>query len=226
MNVPVLITPESVPFQDDIEQRDGDFQVQWNQDMADVQKNTSMYKRVAVLLISWAAECDDMGVDEEVGHSILPRISLHVLLTHCQVAKLKDVFENLYHYNVSSVKLNSHQGQMPQLQANAIVANFALKEDGDDTLLIVYYAGHGRPGHHRGGLDLSGYSFSILPFPQETANRYVRGKKSRVLATGSDYISWDVAEQNLKNTKADVLEIFDCCYAGVLGRQGQRFTLR
>ena len=36
---------------------------------------------------------------------------------------------------------------------------------------------------------------------------------------------WNLAESNLQYTRADVFEIFDCCYAGDLGR-GRRFTTR
>jgi hypothetical protein len=34
-------------------------------------------------------------------------------------------------------------------------------------------------------------------------------------------IVWNYAEANLQDTYADVLVIFDCCYAGDLGRAGR-----
>ena len=39
---------------------------------------------------------------------------------------------------------------------HAHLANFVLEEDGPRTLLIVYYAGHGKPGHRPGHLELAG----------------------------------------------------------------------
>jgi len=36
----------------------------------------------------------------------------------------------------------------------------------------------------------------------------------------SNEIVWNFAEAAFQGTHADVLEIFDCCYAGDLGRQG------
>lgn len=38
-------------------------------------------------------------------------------------------------------------------------------------------------------------------------------------------VVWNLAEANLEYTRADVFEIFDCCYAGYLGR-GPRFSTR
>jgi hypothetical protein len=73
------------------------------------------------------------------------------------VELLENVFKNIYNYNVESVLIDSRQNVLPQAQANQAVANFVYKNDEDDTLFIVYYAGHGSPGKARGDLKMSGY---------------------------------------------------------------------
>jgi hypothetical protein len=58
---------------------------------------------------------------------------------------------------VESVLIDSRQNVLPQAQANHAVADFVVKNDADDTLFIVYYAGHGSPGKARGDLNMSAY---------------------------------------------------------------------
>ena len=74
------------------------------------------------------------------------------------------------------------------------------EEDDARRLLIVYYAGHGTPGHSPGSLELQpGYA------TQDDA----KGRLNKII--------WNRTENLLQDTRADVLEIFDCCYAGSLG---------
>jgi hypothetical protein len=74
-----------------------------------------------------------------------------------KVQRLKNVFENIYNYNVESVQIDSRLPARPQAQANLAVAQFVLLNDKEDTLFIVYYAGHGSPGKDRGHLNMTGY---------------------------------------------------------------------
>jgi Caspase domain len=78
------------------------------------------YTQVQVLLIRW--EDDDLGVVTEV-------------------QELKHVFQHIYNYSVETYDIPS---VMPQRTLNRRIQEF-LKYDernGDETLLIVYYAGH------------------------------------------------------------------------------------
>jgi hypothetical protein len=80
------------------------------------------YTQVHVLLIRW--EDDDLGVITEV-------------------QELKHVFQHIYNYSVETYDISS---VMPQRTLNQRIQEF-LKYDeknGDETLLIVYYAGHAR----------------------------------------------------------------------------------
>lgn len=110
------------------------------------------------------------------------------------------VFTDVFHYNVHHVCLKSDTGSTPQAQVNKAVANFVEEEDRPKRLLIVYYAGHGTPGQLPGDLRLS---------PAYASVSDVKGNLNHVI--------WNRTENNLRETRADVLQIFDCCYAGILG---------
>lgn len=58
---------------------------------------------------------------------------------------------------MSYITLNCRSGPLPQVDAIAKVASFVQKEDKEDSLLIVYYAGHGKKGKATGQLLLFGY---------------------------------------------------------------------
>jgi len=73
------------------------------------------------------------------------------------VKLLAAVFEDIYHYNVTNVVIDGGISKLPQIQMNMAVAQFVDANDKDDTLFIVYYAGHGSPGKNIGDLRLSGY---------------------------------------------------------------------
>jgi hypothetical protein len=83
------------------------------------------YTHVHVLLIRW--EDDDLGVVSEI-------------------RELKHVFEDIYNYNVEAYDIPN---AMSHRTLNQRIQEF-LKYDeknGDQTLLIVYYAGHARKVH-------------------------------------------------------------------------------
>lgn len=98
----------------------------------------SCYKYAHVLLLYWDESCGDLSTKQEV-------------------EDLRDVFEELFHYHTIIKKLTAPSpGKRLQTTLNAIVANFIEDCDGPDTLLVVYYAGHGRPGDQYGHLQLLG----------------------------------------------------------------------
>jgi hypothetical protein len=61
---------------------------------------------------------------------------------------------------VGSVLIDNRLNVLPQVQANQAMANFVADNDEEDTLFIVYYAGHGSPGKEQGVLNMSGYVIS------------------------------------------------------------------
>lgn len=117
-----------------------------------------------------------------------------------KVDNLGAVFTGTFNYEVHKERLTSSEGVTPQQQVNLHVATFVAREDRHKKLLIVYYAGHGEPGNAPGHLELS---------PGYTTQHDVKGRLNKVI--------WNRAEHLLQDTRADVLEIFDCCYAGSLG---------
>ncbi|MCJ1431894.1 hypothetical protein MMC27_001250 [Xylographa pallens] len=170
-----------VHYEDEIEQLNSSYQVTWSKVMEEGQyKASSLYESAAVLLLSWDEDLDDMKVKGEVD-------------------KLAKVFEDTFSYDIHNITLKAHTGKTAQSQINFVVAKFVSDEDRPKRLLIVYYAGHGTPGHMPGHLELYGKS----------TPRMVQGELNKVI--------WNRAEDLLQDTQADVLEIFDCCYAGNLG---------
>jgi hypothetical protein len=119
---------------------------------------------------------------------------------------------------VESVFIDSRQSVLPQAQANLAVANFVARNDQDDTLFIVYYAGHGSPGKAQGDLKMSGYITSSYSMAFAYLPRRRRQEKQN-MAQQFGHITWNLVESNLKTTRADVFLIFDCCHASDLGRE-------
>lgn len=129
------------------------------------------------------------------------------LNTGPEVADLANVLENKMHFKVTRALLVNDVDHLAQIQVAKHIINFIYNEDGARTLLLFYYAGHGSPKSMRGGapgLALSG--------------KRLHSEDTEDL----DDVVWAHIEDNFRHTKADVLEIFDCCYAGNLNdtRQG------
>lgn len=176
--------PHEVEYLDDGVQRDSKLQVQWDTWMSDVQRNPSVYKDVFVLMLSWHAHCDDMSVDDEV-------------------KRLAYVFEDIYHYKVTTVLIDCQHARTPQVQANFALAEFVMKNDHENSLLIVYYAGHGSPGRDPGDLRMSG--------------RRKRTSSEHTVRTGEwNHITWNRCEDSIRSAQADSLLIFDCCHGSDL----------
>ena len=73
-----------------------------------------------------------------------------------KVDDLATLLQETYNYKVRNVRLKSNGNRLAQVQVNKIIADFVYEEDGPSTLLLVYYAGHGTPGHRQGSLELTG----------------------------------------------------------------------
>ncbi len=82
-------------------------------------RHESRYSQVHALSLRW--ESDDLGVVTESNN-------------------LQHVFEDLYHYHVQSFQIPDER---PDTSLKRQILQF-LENDGKDTLLIVYYAGHAK----------------------------------------------------------------------------------
>lgn len=97
-----------------------------------------------------------------------------------------------------------HTRTSPQSQAFKHLSNFVDAHDHPQTLLVVYYAGHGYESLTRPGcLTLSG--------------KPIYDQDAMIAAS----IEWHEVERTLVATSSDVLVIFDCCCAGLLCRSAQ-----
>ena len=131
--------PSTVDYKAQDTKDDSEYQVLWSKKMDEGKKynRSSTYTNVAVLLLSWDETCDDLAVKEEV-------------------SKLRNTLEGRFSFHTEMSYLDTKNEKRLQVQVNLIVANFIGAHDGPNTLLIVYYAGHGRPGDRYGHLELHG----------------------------------------------------------------------
>ncbi|KAL8645949.1 MAG: hypothetical protein Q9226_007070 [Calogaya cf. arnoldii] len=171
------------------------YQVAWTNVMAEGRYlSPSVYKKAEVLLLCWKEHCSDLD-------------------TKTEVSQLVSVLEVGFGYGVTIVHLDGNEKNRLQVQLNAKVAGFVDTHDGPDTLLIVYYAGHGKPDKYFGDLEMFGQTSRNDPRDVKTRQR--------------NLLVWNKTEELLRPAGADVLKIFDCCYAGTLGlpRGENRFRI-
>ena len=130
--------PSTVDYQSEDEREDSDLQLLWSRVMDEGNyKTSSTYTKVEVLLLCWKEGCNDMATQDEID-------------------RLKATFEKRFNYHVGIAYLDTTSEQKLQIRVNRIVADFVDEHDEPNTLLIVYYAGHGRPGGDFGTLELFG----------------------------------------------------------------------
>ena len=126
----------TVDYDDPDEKDNSEYQVLWSTTMEQgTYKTSSSYKNVYVLLLRWAQGCDDLEVEGEV-------------------SRLKSTFETCFNYHAEIKNLDTKSGRSYQVQVNTIVQAFIGAYDHPNALLIVYYAGHGKPGNYFGSLAL------------------------------------------------------------------------
>ena len=132
------LPPDSstVNYESEDEKEDSDLQLRWSSVMDEGHYETSSsHTKVEVLLLCWKHSCSDMATNEEIDD-------------------LKATFEDRFNYHAEIKYLDVTKKL--QVRVNAIVATFVEQHDSPNTLLIVYYAGHGRPGPEYGSLELFG----------------------------------------------------------------------
>ncbi|MCJ1384076.1 hypothetical protein MMC17_007192 [Xylographa soralifera] len=155
-----------------------------------------------------------MNQDRHNNHSRYDNVSVLLLSwaqesddldVQVEVDALAAVFQDTFKYQVQSYQLKSFSEsaepvKKAQIQLNSIVAQWVMECDAPGSLLIVYYAGHGNIGAVPGQLELFGKISSST-------------RQNRL-----DHLVWNHTEDLLRPAESDVFEIFDCCFAGNLGR--------
>lgn len=177
-----------VNYQGDFEKDDSDQQVLWSNEMdKGKNKNAFTYQNVVALLLCWREDCSD-------------------LITQQEISRLKSVFEEKFRYKTQTEHLSYDSKTKLQVQINARVAQFVDRNDGPNTLLIVYYAGHGRPGKLPGEMEIFG---SVRGPKHRSATHNCRQTPSNDKKKYLDKIVWNKTESLLEPAEADVLELFD-----------------
>ncbi|KAF2263479.1 hypothetical protein CC78DRAFT_270147 [Lojkania enalia] len=116
--------------------READMQIWWDEAIAKNMDLPDGYEKVAVLLIKWADELDE-------------------LKTRAEAEELNDVFRHQYRFHTEIVELNV--ASKPQHQISRHITTFIQMHDGPNNLMIVYYTGHGEYKDDQKYLELAGY---------------------------------------------------------------------
>lgn len=125
---------------------------------------------------------------------------------------LSQVFKTDYGFHVEKKKINNTENSQWDLIAH--LSAFFRNHDSEQTLLIIYYAGHGwaPPSLHR-DFNIHGLVFASSPV---ASNLLTRKRKSNAAKSEMNCVKWHEAENMLSYVKADIFAIFDCCNAGRL----------
>ena len=133
---PAKALPPVVPYDSREEIEDSQYQVVWSKVMSKGRYPCSgLYKKIEVLMLRWADKYDNLSISGEFD-------------------RLKDVFKTHFNYNVTVELLE--KGAQLQVTLNLIIAKWAKEHNTSETLLVVYYAGHGKPGVVPGELRFQG----------------------------------------------------------------------
>lgn len=133
-----ILRQGAVHYEDQFEKDDLEYQNLWSNVMDEGKYiKASAYTNVEVLFLCWEENCDDMAVRDEV-------------------SQLRATLEVCFNYHTQVSYLDTSIRKSLQVQVNSIVANFIAVYDSPSTLLLLYYAGHARPGPYFGSLVLFG----------------------------------------------------------------------
>ncbi|KAK7961079.1 hypothetical protein PG988_012293 [Apiospora saccharicola] len=195
----------SKDYQDEDETRDSNLKALWDGEMGTLRSQYIPYSKVSVLLISWHEDIDDLHTEGEVN-------------------ALDTLFRERFKFETNRVVLTNDSETLAQNQLNFHLAKFVSEKDGMNTLLIVYYAGHGFSEYGMPGSDgeilkltpcvLSHHVLDAVSDP--FTNRSTTMPRENI--TDPHEVVWDSADALIRKTRADVLVIFDCCHAGELER--------
>lgn len=131
------------------------------------------YSSVHVLLLRW--EDDDLGTEREV-------------------ADLEKVFRDSYHYYTERYEIPTDD---PTTQLEYKLNDFRRAYDDGNSLLVLYYGGHGALERRYNGPSRSIWA---------------------AMEDGGPQLVWSDLQGVLERAKSDVVFILDCCYAATAAR--------
>lgn len=111
------------------------------------------HSKVIVLLLYWDKVANSyLDTREEVR---IPCPAGYLTLT-AQVEQLGDMFEKNFRYTVHKKSLNAVPGRAAKVLLQKYIGDVVLDIDEPNSLLIIYYAGHGNPVGENGDTVLTG----------------------------------------------------------------------
>ncbi|KAF9691774.1 hypothetical protein EKO04_010204 [Ascochyta lentis] len=153
------------------------------------------YEKVEVLILRWDGTNDDDAAK------------------NAEVEQLRHVFER-YGFGCNDVKL-SMEDENPQYSLDQAVLRHVSAHNDPNSLLIVYYTGHGleteRGQANRLKRKRSYENSERLSMIADKTS--IRNAPSELRQTSLGEVSWDAAEAPLLSASADVLTILDNCSA-------------
>jgi hypothetical protein len=186
------------------------------------------YREVQVLIIRW-----DESIDQFKGHTkevrkrklSYPDRLIVVSDNLLQIERLEKIFTKDFGYNCRVARLKNHRD--PQVGLNMAILKHIEDHDNENTLLIVYYTGHGAQVVENSDrrLELSAYAYQIHGGPSKLTE--IRTESFSANNGYAPTAFWDEAEKPLRrNTSSDTLVLLDCCYASTAGLKGRNEEFR
>ena len=149
---PSVAVPSTVNFDSSEDQAESKLQVKWSNmmDQGNYRKS-SVYKRVEVMMLHFSD-----GRNKAHPHNGQAQKNKFQTSIEEEVLELKRILEGDFGFNVTQEHLNNKDDL--QSSINVVMANWVHKHNSLETLLIVYYAGHGKPGVNNGELRIHGWA--------------------------------------------------------------------
>ena len=114
---------------------------QWNSVMCKEMQVPQGYQNVAVLIIKWTEELDELHSADEVSFFNSRGLVSNDVLMYQQVRELDELLRESFNYSTEIFEIDV--ASSPKLQLKKAILDFVYKYNGPHNLLIVYYTGHG-----------------------------------------------------------------------------------
>jgi hypothetical protein len=150
---------------------------------------------------------------------------LPLLTCNLKIERLDRIFTTNFGYNCRIARLKNHRD--PQVGLNLAILKHIEDHDNENTLLIVYYTGHGAQVVENTNRRLE---ISALVYRIHRGQPKLTEIRTETFSATHGYAPtafWDEAEKPLRrNTSSDTLVLLDCCYASTAGLKGRNEEFR